>query len=154
MNHLIALLTFRHFQIPLVRRTYTVWDFLIEIFARKAILSTLSCQYLHDKYNLKQLYLIVIKRALVWFYTIYRLHLKEYLEASEPKWFNPVLNIIGLTSLGSEASKLRFSWNIWLLRTKSNFTWKYYSWLYFLELSLFIFIYHLNELEVMQILFG
>ena len=48
-EHLIALLTPQSFQIPLTPRMFQVWDFVIGIFARKAVLnsgrvlSTLSC---------------------------------------------------------------------------------------------------------------
>ena len=49
VEHLIALLTPQFFQIPLTPRMFHVWDFVVGIFARKAllnsdrVLSTLSC---------------------------------------------------------------------------------------------------------------
>ena len=49
LDHLIALLTFNHFQIPLVPIMFPVWNFVI--YDRKVklnvsiLLSTLSCQY-------------------------------------------------------------------------------------------------------------
>ena len=49
VEHLIALLTPQRFQIPLTPRMFPVWDFVVGIFARKAllnsgqVLSTLSC---------------------------------------------------------------------------------------------------------------
>ena len=49
VEHLIALLTPQCFQIPLMPRMFPVWDFVVGIFARKAllnsgrVLSTLSC---------------------------------------------------------------------------------------------------------------
>ena len=48
-EHLIALLTSQSFQILLTARMFPVWDFVVGIFARKAllnsgrVLSTLSC---------------------------------------------------------------------------------------------------------------
>ena len=52
VDHLIALLTPQCFQIPLTPRMFPVWDFVVGIFARKAllnmcrVLSTLNCQHL------------------------------------------------------------------------------------------------------------
>ena len=49
VEHLIALLTPQSFQVPLTPRMCPVWDFVVGIFARKAllnsgrVLSTLSC---------------------------------------------------------------------------------------------------------------
>ena len=50
VEHLISLLTPQFFQIPLTPRMFPVWDFVVGIFARKALLltmdwelSTLSC---------------------------------------------------------------------------------------------------------------
>ena len=46
-----------------------------------------------------------IFKNMVWYYpTRNRITYLKYLEASEPKWVDPVLNIIGLTRLDSEAS--------------------------------------------------
>ena len=39
VEHLIALLTPQFFQIPLTLRMFPVWDFVIGIFARKALLN-------------------------------------------------------------------------------------------------------------------
>ena len=53
VEHLIALLTPQCFQILLTPRMFPVWNFVVGIFARKAlhnmgrVLSTLSCKYLY-----------------------------------------------------------------------------------------------------------
>ena len=39
VEHLIALLTPQRFQIPLTPRMFPVWDFVVRIFARKALLN-------------------------------------------------------------------------------------------------------------------
>ena len=39
VEHLIALLTLQCFQIPLTPRMFPVWDFMVGIFARKALLN-------------------------------------------------------------------------------------------------------------------
>ena len=54
VEHLIALLAPQCFQIPLTPRMFPVWDFVVGIFARKAllnmgqVLSTFSCSYLYE----------------------------------------------------------------------------------------------------------
>ena len=53
VEHLITLLTPKCFQTPLTPRMFPVWDFVVGIFARKAllnmrrVLSTFSCKYLY-----------------------------------------------------------------------------------------------------------
>ena len=55
MKNLIMNRTFQCFQIPLRLELFPVWDFVVRLFDRKAILnrgwvlSTLSCQYLYDE---------------------------------------------------------------------------------------------------------
>ena len=55
MEHLIALLTFQRFQTLLTPRMFTVWELVVGIFARKAmlnmgwVLSIRRCQYLYSK---------------------------------------------------------------------------------------------------------
>ena len=39
VEHLIALLTPQRFQIPLIPRMFPIWDFMVGIFARKALLN-------------------------------------------------------------------------------------------------------------------
>ena len=52
LEHMISLLTIQHFKILLMPRIFPVWDFMVGIFAQKAmlnigwVLSILSCQYL------------------------------------------------------------------------------------------------------------
>ena len=55
VEHLITLLTSHCFQIPLTPRMFPVWDFVVRVFARKAMLNMgwvitiFNCQYLYSK---------------------------------------------------------------------------------------------------------
>ena len=39
VDHLITLLTLKYFSIPLIPGMFPVWDFVVEIFARRTILN-------------------------------------------------------------------------------------------------------------------
>ena len=57
MEHMIVLLAFQCFQIPLSSRPFPVWDFDVGVFSQKTtfnmrcIISTLRCHYLYKSIN-------------------------------------------------------------------------------------------------------